>query len=58
VKGTRPGPSESRGVPSRGPIPEMEMRERKPEILLHIVDERLDGSRSREQDPNEANRYD
>src|SRR5947209_15607736 len=58
VKGTCPGPSESRGVSSRGAIAEMEMRERKPEVILHIVDERLDGSGSREQHPNEANRYD
>src|SRR3989454_12181219 len=33
VKGPGPGPSESRGVSGRGAIPEMEMREREPDIL-------------------------
>ena len=58
VKGARPRSRDAGRVSGRGPIPEMEVREWKPGILFHVVDERLDGSRPAQHHRDEANRYD
>src|SRR5947199_107233 len=58
VKGARPRSRDAGRVSGRGPIPEMEVREWKPGILFHVVDERLDGSRPAQHHRDDANRYD